>query len=100
MAEGKDPKGAKGGAPSQSAASMGVGMVPGKPHPLGIFQAGWGRGKMHSCVVFGQFHVKLRQGSRMIGRVCRKEKRVFWVPVVRGNPVSSAPGQRLQLSPL
>lgn len=62
---GEGPKGAKGGGlPSQSAASMGVGTLPRKPHPLGIFQVGWGAGTTHSCVVFSQFQVKLRQGKQ------------------------------------
>lgn len=43
---------------------MGVGVEPRKPHPFGIFQVGQGVGKMHSCVVFSQFQVKLRQGKR------------------------------------
>lgn len=53
-------KGSKGWGPPQLISSQygRVDMVPGKPHPLGIFQVGWGVGKMHSCVVFSQFQVK------------------------------------------
>lgn len=53
---------------------MGVGTAPGKPHPLGIFQVGWGVGKTHSCVVFSQFHFKLRQGKQGDRRGVRKEE--------------------------
>lgn len=86
---GEGPKGAKGGGlPSQSAASMGVGMggKPRKPHPFGIFQVGRGVGKMRSFVVFSQFQVKLRQGKRGNRPVCRKEIWDLLGPCGQGDP--------------
>jgi hypothetical protein len=51
---------------------------------------------MHSCAVSSNSMSSRGRESRVTGGVCGKEKWVFWVPVVRGNPASSAPGQRLE----
>lgn len=58
-------KGSKGWGPPQPISSQ-YGCGPGatEPHPLGIFQVGQGVGEMHSCVVFSQFQVELRQGKQ------------------------------------
>lgn len=59
-------------------------------------------GKLHSCVVLGQFQgqfqIKSRQGEQGARWGTEGRHRLFWGPVVRGNPASSAPGQRLEES--
>ena len=53
---------------------------------------------MHSCVDFSQFQVELRQGKQGDRQRGCAERRnwIFWGPVVRGHPASSAPEQRLE----
>lgn len=99
---GERTKGSGGwGFTSQSAASRGAGGVPGTQgghtqRDYSKWDREWVVGKLHSCVVLGQFQIKSRQGEQGARRGTEGRHRLFWGPMVRGNPASSAPGRRLQ----